>query len=83
MAINSAQGNEEYERLCDYVEMERVTADWPDGQLLCWSTVAEIDSRGLPIPPKDVLSIEGRKDAPMWYGCADKEWEGLDDRQCL
>lgn len=54
-----------------------------NGQLLCWSTMAEIDSRGLPIPPKDVLSIEGRKDAQMWYGCAEKEWEGLDDKNLL
>lgn len=69
--VNAAQEDDEYDRLCAFVEMQKIAEDWRNGQLLCWTTVSEIDDRGLPIPPKDVLGIEGRKDATMWWECAD------------
>ena len=50
---------------------------------VCWAMQAEKDERGIPIPPKSMLEIEGRQDAPMWWDSAEQEWEGLDDRGCF
>ena len=50
---------------------------------VCWAMHAEKDERGIPIPPKSMLEIEGRQDAPMWWDSAEQEWEGLDDRGCF
>ena len=52
---NDAQSDDEYDRLCAFIEMEKVALDWQDGKLLCWATIAEIDGRGHPIPPKSTV----------------------------